>query len=304
MVKSGITLPTQADELTKILCGEFFKALGFTRVGILNKILSPIVQKSIHRFSELAAGFDQRIEKSGFQASSQWMIPHFIEGMNVFGESTIPRKGPLLIASNHPGAYDALVIAANIPRDDLKIIVNIPLDFISNLPYTLPHFLYSPPDPFIRMNVVRSCLQHLKNGGALLIFASGGMDPDPTSMHGAKDELNNWSRSLETFIRRIPDTQLVITIVSGILSPKYVSHFFMIFRKSRQDKQRVSEFFQVMRQMQSPGILKQTPTVTYSEPLATEMLIGQDSLIPTIDRITSKAKLLLHKHLALTKKYS
>jgi len=296
--------PIQADKLTIILIGELFKALGFSKFGLFSKMVSPLVRSSIHRFSKLATGFDQRIEKIGFQAASRWILPNFIEGMNVSGENSIPRKGPLLVASNHPGAYDALVIAANIPRDDLKIIVNIPLDFITNLPNTLPHFLYAPPDPFIRMNVVRSCLQHLNNGGALLIFASGGMDPDPLSMQGAEDVLKNWSRSLEIFIRRIPTTQLVITLISGILSPKYVNHLYTNFRKDRPDKQRISEFFQVMRQMRSPGVLQQTPTVTFSNPLTAAGLINQVSPSSTMDFISGQAKNLLSHHRLLAQKIS
>jgi len=264
----------QINSLTRILSGELFKALGFRREGHLSKTLSPLVWKPIQRFSEIIVGFDNRVEKLGFQSASQWIMLNFAGEMIASGIETIPTSGPLIVASNHPGAYDSLVITSNLPRDDIKIIVNIPLDFISELPSTLPHFLYAPPDPHIRMTVVRSALKHLKSGGAVLLFASGRIDPDPACMPGAEHEFDRWSRSLEFFLRRVPNTKLLLTIVSDILTPKYANHFFTKFRKERHDKQRVSEFFQVMSQMISPEKFHHIPRVSFSTPFLSSDLVG------------------------------
>jgi hypothetical protein len=280
----------QATKLTKILCMELFKALGFQRDGLISRALSPLARKSIHRFAEIAVGFDHRVQNLGFQAASRWILPNFIEGMNVIGLEAIPHEGPLLVAANHPGAYDSLVITGNLPRDDIKIVVNIPLDFISELPSTLPHFLYAPPDPHVRMTVVRSALQHLKDGGALLLFASGGIDPDPDSMPDGGESFSKWSRSLEIFMRRVPETQLLITIVSGILTPKYVHHVFTHFRKTRPDKQRISEFFQVMRQMLSPGKFHQRPKVSFAYPLNTGNLPDASNPTNFLPNVTTQAR--------------
>jgi hypothetical protein len=286
----------QTETLTKILCAELFSALGFHKHGIASKVFSPLVRYPIHRFSVIASGFDQRVESDGFQAASKWIIPNFVEGTIVEGKESIPQKGPLLIASNHPGAYDALVIAANIPRDDLKIIVNIPPDFISELHHTKSHFLYASFDPHIRMKVVRSGIRHLENGGTLLVFASGGMDPDPASMSGAEKSLNEWSKSLGIFLRRVPNTQLLVSIISGILSPIYINHVMASFRKDQIDKQRISEFFQVMRQMLSPGILHQTPKVSFATPVLGEDLLFSGTNTSLMDEIILRAKFLLSQH--------
>jgi len=286
----------QSDALTAVLCGEFFKALGFSTNGLFSKVFSPLITKAISKFSVIASGFDQRIGTVGFQAASKWFLPNFIEGMKVVGNEDVPKVGPLLIASNHPGAYDALVIAANIPRDDIKIIVNIPPNFISELPLTLPHFIYAPMDPHIRIKVVRSAIEHLQNNGSLLIFASGGMDPDPESMTGACEEIQNWSRSLEIFIRKVPSTQLLLTMVSGILSPRYVNHLFTKFQRERIDKQRISEFFQLMRQVTKPGILKQNPKISFSQPLTLKDLTGSEDCSLLIGTIKRHAQHLLEDH--------
>jgi hypothetical protein len=287
----------QATKLTKILIMELFKALGFPRDGLISRALSPLARKPIHRFSEIAVGFDHRVEKLGFQAASRWILPNFIEGMSVTGLEAIPHEGPLLVAANHPGAYDSLVITGNLPRDDIKIVVNIPLDFISELPSTLPHFLYAPPDPHVRMTVVRSALQHLKDGGALLLFASGGIDPDPDSMPGGGEPFSKWSRSLEIFMRWVPETQLLITIVSGILTPKYVHHAFTRFRKTRPDKQRISEFFQVMRQMLTPEKFCQRPKVSFAQPLKASDLLDVNNPTDFLPTVAAQARRQYDSHM-------
>ena len=284
----------QAEALTQILCGEFFVALGLPKYGIFSKIFTPLIRKPVHRFSIIASGFDQRAETIGFQSASQWILPNFADTVTVRGNENIPSSGPLLIVANHPGAYDSLVITAQVPRDDIKIIVNLPLDFISELSATLSHFLYAPLDPHLRMNVVRSGIRHLRSGGSILIYASGGMDPDPATMTGAEFEIKNWSRSIEFILEKVPATRLVIAMVSGIISQRYVNHIFTHFRRERVDKQRISEFFQVMRQMLTPGTIKQTPKVSFSLPFSLDELNESDS---TLDSIKIKALALLNDHI-------
>jgi len=291
-----VTDHLRSQKLTRILSGEMFKALGFHRDGIISRTLSPLIWNPIHRFSEIAVGFDYRVRTEGFQQASQWILPNFINDMVVHGSDQIPKKGPLLVASNHPGAYDALVISANIPRDDIKIIVNIPLDFIIQLPTTLQHFLYAPPDPHIRLKAVRSAINHLKNGGTLLLFASGGIDPDPACMDGAEDAINCWSRSLEFFLRKVPETQILITIISGILDPKYVKHIFTHFRKARPDKQRISEFFQTIHQMLTPGKLLFTPRLTFAHPIVANTLLSSVDPSNIMEILMDEGQRLLAEH--------
>jgi hypothetical protein len=262
-----------ADAITRILSGEMFKALGFSTDGWMARTFTPLIWKPIHRFSNIATSFDQIVNTQDFNAAAKWILPNFVKKVDVAGAEVVPKEGPLVIASNHPGAFDALVISASLPRSDVKIIVNIPLPFIQKLPATKKHFLYAPPDPHVRIGVVRSALRHLKEGGALLLFASGGIDPDPACMPGAREELNKWSNSLELFLRRVPQTKLQITIVSGILTPRFVNHAFTRFRKKRNDKQRISEFFLVIRQMLSPGEYLSSPQLSFASPLTRDQLL-------------------------------
>jgi len=285
-----------ANAITRILTGEMFKALGFRTDGWISNTFTPLIWKPIHRFSNIATGFDQIVNKQGFKEASKWILPNFVDSVKVAGAGLVPKEGPLIIASNHPGAFDTLVITANLSRSDVKIVVNIPLPFIQKLPSTQDHFLYAPHDPHVRMGVVRSAIRHLKNGGALLLFASGGIDPDPATMPGAKEDFKKWSNSLELFLRRVPQSKLQITMVSGILPPEFVNHAFTIFRKKRNDKQRISEFFLVIRQMLSPGEFLSSPQLSFSSPLSRDQLAPSGDITRIGPEIIYRAEELFNTH--------
>jgi hypothetical protein len=286
------------DQLTSDLVGELFSALGFSSAGWVGNILTPWVWRPFHRFSTISSTFDQITAEEGFREAARWILPNFVKDVNVFGAEQIPERGPLLIASNHPGAYDALVIAATIPRDDLKIISS-GIPFLKKLPHVCQHMIFSNPDSHIRMTVVRSALRHLKEGGALLVFARGRIDPDPAHMPGAIQEIENWSSSLGLFLEKVPETKLAITIVSGILAPFFTRHPLTVFRRERQDKQRIAEFFQGIRQMLSPGEFLLKPEVSFSSPLTLEDFHCRDDVKLLAREIIRKAQkqLMIHSQL-------
>lgn len=291
------SIDSRTETLIQVLSGELFRALGFSSSDLMARIFSPLVRKAVYRFVKIVMGFDEQVALYGFQEASNWILPNFISSMQANGIEYIPKEGPLLITSNHPGVYDALVVTANIPRDDIKIIASIPQGFINQLPAIKPHFFHVTLDPEIRYQVTRSAIKHLQIGGSILIFASGGIDPDPASMPGVEEEIKTWSRSLEIFLRRVPDTQVLISMISGILSPIYIHHPFTFFRKGRRDKQRISEFFQVIHQMLKPGQFLQTPRVSFRNAILPRK--ADTNIYPKelMDSISNQALQLLQDHL-------
>ena len=49
-------------------------------------------------------------------AGSQWLLSQLVTGVTVRGAEAIPLTGPLIVVSNHPGAYDSVAILASLPR--------------------------------------------------------------------------------------------------------------------------------------------------------------------------------------------
>jgi hypothetical protein len=264
-------LKLKTRKLADDLVYELNKSLGFQKGGISHTLLRPLVWKPMFRFSELATVFEHRLKLDGWQKASGWFASHFIERMKSIGEDHLPEQGPLIVASNHPGAYDALAISSMIPRDDVKIIAS-EIPFVRKLPNTSQHMIFSDHDPHNRMTATRKALRHLKNGGALLLFARASMDPDPAIMPNSEAEINRWSSSLGLFLRQIPQTRIAISMISGVLSPKFLNHPATRFRRGRVNKQRLSEFFQVMHQLMSPGKLMVTPSLSFGKAYTMEDL--------------------------------
>jgi hypothetical protein len=254
---------TLADELVY----EFNKSLGFPKGGLTHAILRPLVWKIMVNFSEIMTNFNTRVVQDGVQKASAWFITHFVDRVKALGFENIPREGPLIVVSNHPGAYDTMVILSRVPRDDIKIISS-DIPFLGKFPAAQKHLIFAKSDPQNRMGVARKAIQHLKSGGALLVFARATMDPDPAFMPGAEQELENWSSSLGLFLRTVPDTKIAISVISGILIPRFLKHPARIFRKGRVNKQRVSEFFQVMSQLLDPGKVMVSPSLSFAQPLS------------------------------------
>ena len=276
-------LEKKTKTLANDLVFELNKSLGFRKDGLAQPFLKLLVWKPMVRFSEMATIFEQRVVQEGWQKASAWFITHFVDKVKTLGAEHLPKEGPLVIAANHPGAYDSLVISSHIPRDDVKIISS-DIPFVKKLPDTSKHMIFSSQDAHDRMSAARSALRHLKNGGTLLVFARGTMDPDPAFMPGSEVELTRWTSSLGLFMRNVPQTKLSVSLISGVISPKFINHPATLFRRGRVNKQRLSEFFQVMYQLLVPGRIMVSPNLSFGSPVTLDDLRLEDK--KNINKIT------------------
>jgi len=129
--------------------------------------------------------------------------------------------------------------------------------------------------------VIRSGIRHLLDGGALLIYPSGTIDPDPSIMPGARAELVKWSRSLEIFLRRAPQTKVLVTIVSGVLAAECIRHPITWLRKQRKDRQRLAEMLQIIQQLVLDKKFNLQPRLTFGETISYQQYPGKQ-LMPAI----------------------
>jgi hypothetical protein len=291
---------TDVDALTRYITDEVFRIFKQSPDSWIRKTLGPALYLPAHRFATVSANFDADILEFGFREATIRLISRFIRGFEARNTENIPREGPLLITSNHPGTIDSLVIAASVPRPDLKIVATgIPL--VENLKNAADHLIYTPRmGMHERMQVVRSAIYHLQNGGALLIFPSGRIDPDPELSPQDAADFGRWSNSVALMLKRVPQTQVLVTIVSGVLSAKW--RWNPLVRLMGDDfKQRsVAEVLQVIESIIIPRLTKLEPRLSFSDPLTTDELaqVDQDLLKGMVNR----ARCLLDDHLAQAKK--
>ena len=274
------------DALTKTLVFEITKALALPQTPAVRKIIRLLVGKAARRFSELALELDHVVGQDGLAAGARWLLPRFVRSHSACGIENIPPAGPLVIASNHPASIDSVVISAHVTRPDYKVIIG-EIPFFKNLPNVSRNAIFAPAQNDIsgRMQVVREVIHHLKRGGAILIFARGSIEADPAFMPEADAEFIKWSRSLEIFLRKVPQTQVLVTMVSGVIAKSSMSHPITRFREVRPDRQRLAFMYQMIRQILSgKEIFGLTPRVTFGELINMNNTTDREQMLQTINK--------------------
>jgi hypothetical protein len=287
-------MPPDIATLTRLIDNEIIGALGVPIDSWLAERLHAILQRATRRFSELFTEVDRIVGEEGLPAGARFLLQHLTADAEARGTEHIPEKGPLVIASNHPGTVDSLVLIASAGRRDLKIIASA-VPFLEVLPHIREHLIFTPPlNLQKRMLSVRESMRHLQSGGALLLFAHGTIDPDPSFMPRAMEELHGWSRSLEIFLRSVPEAQVVVSIVSRVLDPAYMQHPLTWLRRARPDRQRIAMMLQVIDQMLGKQ-LDLKPRVSYGELLDMESFGSTGQILAVV---TASAHRLMETHLA------
>jgi len=258
--------PATFEELETFLVDEIFKNSGLNPYGPLRKVAGRIFSPFIRRFVQTASIFDQEVSKIGLIQSARKKMESWTPGIVAEGVDHIPLKGPFVVATNHPGTFDSLSVIANLPRDDFKVIVSAN-PFFRILPNTREWFIFTTRDPHVRMATMRRAIRFLKDGGLLVIFPSGKLEPDPAYYpQDALDALSWWSNSPGVFCRRIPDSGVGVAINSAVNDIRYINHPLGKLRRSNYDRQKVAEFLQVVDLMIRDKTVLTRPRITFSEP--------------------------------------
>ena len=158
------------------------------------------------------------------------------------------------------------------------------------------NLIYTSRDVHERMMVVRSAIRHLQDGGALLIFPTGTIDPDPALSDEASNELAKWSPSVEVILRHVPQTHVLLSIVSNVLSARWRWNPFVRLMGDDHKQRTVAEFLQVIQQMIFPNSLHVTPRLTFSDPLTTDDLTSPGHGM--LEGMIEHARCLLEDHMS------
>jgi hypothetical protein len=111
--------------------------------------------------------------------------------------------------------------------------------------------------------------------------------PDPDR------EFDRWSRSLEIFLQRVPQTRVLVTIVGGVISPVTLRHPLTWFRRSQKDRQRLAYIYQIIRQVVSrKELFGLKPQVTFGE------IVSHTNGQNVVTEIEQAARRTLRKHMA------
>lgn len=237
--------------------------------GIVNRLFGKFLENAL----DLAATFDRKIGQEGINTACGWLAGLCGAPARSNGVMDIPQQGPVLLVSNHPGYFDSMVIAAKLPRQDLKVIAG-GVHYFEEFPNASQYLLYITDETNRKVAVLRSAIKHLKAGGCVLIFPTGRTDPDPDALPGALERLDEWSDSVALMMRQVPETKLVPTVVSGILNPRFLRHLIVRIQPTTRYRARVAELLQMVSQFRKPNRPPlAAPRVTFGRPITgNEML--------------------------------
>ncbi len=222
----------------------------------------------IRRFVHLFAAADQAAVHEGIPGGCRSLLRDFNLQPKVKGAENLEGEGPLLIAANHPGAYDSACLGAFVPRTDLKLIV-YETSFYHALFNIDPYLIHTTHDPSRRMQALRQAVRHLQTGGSLLTFGTGKIEPDPALGNGDDIGIADWSPAVEILLRKAPVGQ-----------------------------RRLAEYLQIIWHLLFRRAVAVQPLLTFSAPLTLSALEAEadgERLMPLILR---KAQALQAEHLA------
>lgn len=286
---------SDVEALTQYITDEIFKVFKASPESWARKTFGSLFRLPARRFAQVACRFDNDIEHYGLREAAERVLPAFAHTYQAQNVENIPLEGPLLITSNHPGTCDSLVITANIPRPDLKIIAT-GRPFVRGMRHAARNLIYTSIDVHEQMGVLRAAIRHLQAGGAVLIFPTGSIDPDPALSEDASQELQKWSPSLEVMLRHVPQTRVLLTIVSGVLSSGWRRNPLIRLMGDDHKQRQVAEFLQVIQQMVFPNSVNVNPRLTFSNPLTTEELTQKGQRL--MDAMIERARCLMEDHMA------
>jgi hypothetical protein len=302
-----VTLNTKDSPLVKqiqqTITDEVFFALGLKRTGFWRKALGWLFHLPTHRFAKMMAEVDQATENGGLPAGCQTMSNFLNVQTSVKGDENIPISGPAIILSNHPGAYDSIALGACVKRLDLKFIVG-ETRLYHALPHIQPRLIMVSLDASQTMLALRQAIDHLQQGGILLQFGSGLIEPDPSIRPVGDDVFAKWSRSLEIMLRKVPQTRVVPAIASGVLQERFASHPLTRLRRDAMDKRRLAEFTQVIQQLIWPASIKARPRISFGHPMDFDSLESQAQGKTIMEFVIMQMKAELATHLEWVRKTS
>lgn len=208
-----------ARQLAGISAREMVAALGMRSAPALVQrgLAAPFFHAS-RRLGATLASFEGDVDAHGLPAAAGQALSRFGVALRSTGGSA--SEGPCLILANHPGAYDALALMAAIGRRDLAILA-ADREFLRALSSLSKHLLLVSERPSERAGALKKSLAWLKQGGALLHFPAGKIEPDADFESERTRLLAPWQPGVTALVKacRRARGRVLVAGVRGVHSP-------------------------------------------------------------------------------------
>jgi Acyltransferase len=273
------------ERLTELCVEDLICAFGLGGTSHGRTLMESISRIPARRLARQILTYDRIVGESGLGTGGAWALKRLSRNTSFEGQKNVPRGGPLLLVSNHPGLADAVALFAATPRDDLRVI-SADRPFLEALPNTSRHLLTVAETSAGRLGVVRAATRHLRGGGAVLTFPGGRIEPDPAILPGAVEALDRWSSSGDLFARLVPGLVVVPVVVSGVISPSALRNPLIHLRRRRRDREWLAATLQVL----VPALRNVDARVEFGSPIHAESGAVGDAVIEETRRLMESRK--------------
>lgn len=276
--------------LVEINIEDMLISFGMEKWRAARRIARGLFDYPARKFARHVLDFDRTVARGGLTAGSQQMLHEYVRSLTVSGQQYLPKSGPVLILSNHPGMADTLALFAALPRPDLRILA-AERPFLRALPAAARYLFFVPEAEQQRSEVIRQTTAHLRAGGAVLTFPAGKIEPDPQVLPGALESLDEWSISTGLFVRLVPGLPILPVMVSGVIASPSLRHPLTLLRRRPEDQRRLAATLQILMRELFPKIWPVDVRVDLLPPIDTHPLAGyrrvEEITLHIIDQIRS-----------------
>jgi len=223
---------------------DLLRAAGLTRFAARFPAVRRLFDGPSQVLAERLTAFDQRLGTGRIADAAGELLSSLGTQIRISG-APVASTGPRLFLANHPGLGDILALLVALGRPDLRIVAR-ERTFLRALPNLLP-LLFLVPDRGA-WGVLRQVERHLEDGGCVLTFPAGQIEPDP-AWADPSASWNHWSDSTALWARRVPQLTVQPLMVGGVRARAFVDPWAARWRRQAEDREWTAAVLQLIFQV-------------------------------------------------------
>lgn len=250
------------DVLTRVNLDDMVEAFGVGGRPWLEALVRRAGNRAARGFARTVLAADRTILAHGLAAGAVCGLAALETDVVTYGVENLPRTGPVILASNHPGMTDALALLASLRRDDVRILA-ARRPFLEALGGFRSALIFIDEAHPTNRAAVRQSVACLHGGGAIITFPAGCIEPDPAVAPGACESLSHWNQSLDLLHRLAPEAAVIPVLISGVISQRAYHTPLRRLRRSRKAQDHLSAILQ----LSLPGFRSTHVSVRFCAPV-------------------------------------
>lgn len=194
----------------RIAYREMFEFASYRRRSV-NAFVSPLFLVPTVVFVLRLLRLDREITANGVANAMGRILRRYYRGVSVI-RGTVPSSGPVLLVGNHPGLGDLPALAVATKRRDLFAIAK-KRALMRDMPGVLSRCVVIDETLSSRARAIRRIVEIAREGGAIVVYPAGSIEPDPALVGADHPILGDWPSFVDGIARRLLREGLSVPVV-------------------------------------------------------------------------------------------